>query len=59
MVQNANYLPAPDMTGTLIDVTSLANSVDNNYTLSFGVRADQQDAADRLADFRAAMIEQN
>ena len=42
VVQNANYLPAPDTTGTLIDVTSLANSVDNTYTLSFGVRADQQ-----------------
>lgn len=35
---NTNYLPAPSLTGDIIDSTSSANSTANTYTLSFGVR---------------------
>lgn len=41
-VQNTDYLPAPDTTGLLLDVTSAANSTDNTYTLSFGARVNQE-----------------
>lgn len=41
VVQNSNYLPAPSTgVGDLIAKTSAANSIDDDYTLSFGVRTD-------------------
>ncbi len=39
-VSNTSYLQVPTSSGTLLDVTNAANSVDNSYTISFGVRVD-------------------
>ena len=42
VVSNTDYLPAPSSAGDLLAKTSLANSVDDTYTLSFGARVDHQ-----------------
>lgn len=42
VISNTDYLPAPDTSGTILDVTSAANSSSNSYTLSFGARVDGQ-----------------
>ena len=38
VVQNTNFLPVPDTTGDILDITSAANSQDNEYTISFGAK---------------------
>lgn len=35
---NSNYLPVPTTTGIKLDETSAPNSVDNTYTISYGVK---------------------
>ena len=42
VVNNTNYLPAPSTEGDLLAKTSAANSGEDEYTLSFGVRVDHQ-----------------
>jgi uncharacterized repeat protein (TIGR02543 family) len=39
-VQNSNYLPIAPTTGSLLAVTTAANSVADTYTIAFGVRVD-------------------
>ena len=39
-VPNTNYLPAPTTSGEILAITSAANSVSNQYTMSFGARVD-------------------
>lgn len=36
---NSNYLPAPTTTTSTLDTTSVANTTENNYTISLGLRA--------------------
>ena len=38
VVQNANYLPAPSTSGQILDITNIANSTNNSYTVSFGAK---------------------
>ncbi len=38
--ENEDYLPAPNATGTTIDVTSEGNNEDNNYSIELGARLD-------------------
>ncbi|MBR5647724.1 InlB B-repeat-containing protein [Candidatus Saccharibacteria bacterium] len=40
VTSNTNYLPAPSTTGSLIDVTSAANSTAKTYTLSIAAKID-------------------
>lgn len=42
VVQNSDYLPAPTTSGSVLDITTVANSTANTYTLSFGARVDHQ-----------------
>ena len=37
-IDNTNFLPAPSITGDVLDVTSSANDVVNTYTMSIGAR---------------------
>ncbi|MBR5389110.1 InlB B-repeat-containing protein [Candidatus Saccharibacteria bacterium] len=45
VVPNTNYLPIPSTTGDVIDITSAANTTDNTYSLSFGVKASSDQPA--------------
>ncbi|MBO4813317.1 InlB B-repeat-containing protein [Candidatus Saccharibacteria bacterium] len=42
VVLNTNFLPIPDEAGTLLDKTNAANTVNNNYTVSFGVKVNKE-----------------
>ena len=38
---NTSFLPSPDLTGNIIDRTSVANTTPNEYTMAIGARIDQ------------------
>ncbi len=40
IVANNNFLPIPSTSGDIIDITNTANSTNNSYTVSFGVKID-------------------
>ena len=42
---NTDYLPVPDSTGVILDVTSAANSTENEYTIGFAAKIAQDQAA--------------